>query len=147
MPKPSCYSQNSLDPLYWDGRLARATRPTGVPQKFAFAHLFWHFIIGKPWDSTTIIAKKPCLGSTRRFHCLVDQRFCSSLRGKARPIAVLHNKSLRILQNPWRASGYHFCRNPGPACLFSHNERPRVCHGCAGLLSPDLSEPCGLSKI
>ena len=23
------YSQNSLDPLYWDGRLARATRPTG----------------------------------------------------------------------------------------------------------------------
>ena len=52
VPKPRCLSpaahsldiriagrqvpkaQNSLDPLYWDGRLARATRPIkNVPQK------------------------------------------------------------------------------------------------------------------
>ena len=43
------------------------------PPKMAFAHFVWHFIDGKPWDSTTIIAKKCCLGSTRRFHYVRDQ--------------------------------------------------------------------------
>ena len=42
--------------------------PKKRPPKIAFAHFVWHFIVGKPWDSTTIIAKKLCLGSTRRFH-------------------------------------------------------------------------------
>ena len=30
--------------------------------QIALAHFVWHFIVGKPWDSTTIIAKKICLG-------------------------------------------------------------------------------------
>ena len=30
-----------------------------------------HFILGKPWDSITMIAKQICLGSTRRFHIYI----------------------------------------------------------------------------
>ena len=41
-----------------------------LPPKIACAHFVWHFIVGKAWDSTTIIAKKLCLGSTRRLHCI-----------------------------------------------------------------------------
>ena len=30
--------------------------------KIAFADFVWHFTVGKPWDSTTIIAKKTLFG-------------------------------------------------------------------------------------
>ena len=47
------------------------TVPKKRPPKIAFEHFVWQFIVGKPQDSTTIIAKKLCLGSTRRFHIYI----------------------------------------------------------------------------
>ena len=41
------------------------------PTQIALTHFVWHFEVGKPWDSTTIIDKKLCLGSTRRFHIYI----------------------------------------------------------------------------
>ena len=32
------------------------------PPQIAFAHFVWHFIVGKLWDSITIIAKKTLFG-------------------------------------------------------------------------------------
>ena len=32
--------------------------------KIAFAHFVWHFVVGKPWDSTTTIAKGVLIANT-----------------------------------------------------------------------------------
>ena len=56
------FGRRFLDTVTAIPRGTAVTAPKKRPPKIAFAHFVWHFIVGKPWDSTTIIAKKPCFG-------------------------------------------------------------------------------------
>ena len=40
-------------------RAERLSRCLKRPTEIASTHFVWHFIVGKPWDSTTIMRKKP----------------------------------------------------------------------------------------
>ena len=63
VPKPRCLSPaaNSLDVRIAECQVPKP-RCIKRPTKIALAHFAWHFIVGKPWDSITIIAKKLCFG-------------------------------------------------------------------------------------